>query len=144
MSGRSAVLIGAGQRTVRPGERGVGDLPLEGASDPLALLEAAAHAALADSGLGHAGIGAIDTIGMVDALAWPAKNPARLLADRLGAKPKREIVTKVGGETPLVLLNHVARAIERGEIDVALLGGTHVIKTLRAASAKGVKLALPL
>jgi acetyl-CoA C-acetyltransferase len=144
MTGRSAVLIGVGQRTVRPGERGVGDLPLEGASDPLALLEAAARAAFADAGLAQAGIDAVDTIGLVDALAWPAKNPVRLLAEKLGAKPKRELVTKVGGETPLLLLNHVARAIERGDIDVALLGGTHVIKTLRSASAKGVKLALPL
>jgi acetyl-CoA C-acetyltransferase len=145
MSGRrSAVLIGVGQRTVRPGERGIGDLPLEGASDPLALLEAAARAALADAGLAHGAIDAIDTIGLVDALAWPAKNPVRLLGERLGAKPRRELVTRVGGETPLLLLNHVARAIERGEIDVALIGGTHVIKTLRSASAKGVKLALPL
>jgi acetyl-CoA C-acetyltransferase len=143
-SGRSAVLIGVGQRTVRPGEPGVGTLPLEGASDPLALLEAAARAALANAGLGQAGIDAIDTVGLVEALAWPAKNPVRLLADRIGAQPRRELVTKMGGETPLVLLNHVARAIERGEIDVALLGGTHVVRTLRAASARKVRLELPL
>jgi acetyl-CoA C-acetyltransferase len=40
-------------------------------------------------------------------------------------------------------VNHVARAIERGEIDLALLGGTHVIRTLRTARAKGVQLPLP-
>ena len=142
--GRAVVLIGVGQRTVRPGEPGVGALPLEGASDPLALLAAAARDALDDARLGKSAIGAIDTIGLVDALAWPAKNPVRLLAEALGAKPKRELVTKVGGESPLVLLNHVARAIERGEIDVALIGGTHVIKTLRAASKAGVRLELPL
>ena len=40
--------------------------------------------------------------------------------------------------------NHVARAIARGEIDVALVGGTHVIRSLRLARAKGVHLELPL
>ncbi len=142
-SGRAPVLLGAGQRTVRPGEAAVGALPLEGASDPLALLEAAARAAAEDAGLGPAVFEALDTIGLVESLGWAPQNGPRLLAERLGAHPQRELVTGIGGDTPLVLVNHVARAILRGEIELALLGGTHVIRTLRSARAKGVQLQLP-
>jgi acetyl-CoA C-acetyltransferase len=145
MSGgaRAPVLIGAGQRTVRPGEPPVGSLPLAGASDPLALLEAVARAAAESAGLGAEALGALDTVALVDSLGWSPRNAPRLLGERLGARPRRELVTRVGGETPLVLVNHVARAIERGEIELALVGGTHVIRTLRAARAKGVQLPLP-
>ena len=44
---RAPVLIGVAQRSVRPGDAPAGDLPLEGASDPVALLEAVARGALA-------------------------------------------------------------------------------------------------
>ena len=142
--GRAPVLVGVAQRTVRPGDAGVGSLPLPGASDPLALLEAAARAAIVDAGLDPAGLAELDTIGLVNSLGWYPKNGPRLLAERLGVRPRRELVTGVGGDTPLVLVNHVARAIARGEIDVALLGGTHVIRTLRTARAKGVQLEIPL
>ena len=142
--GRAPVLIGVAQRSVRPGEAGVGSLPLAGASDPLALLEAVARAAGEDAGLGAAALAAVDSIGLVDSLGWYPQNGPRLLAERLGAHPRRELVTGVGGDTPLVLVNHVARGIARGEIDVALLGGTHVIRTLRSARTKGVQLPIPL
>jgi acetyl-CoA C-acetyltransferase len=141
--GRDPVLIGVAQRSVRPGEAGVGALPLAGASDPLALLEAAARAAAEDAGLAAAALASVDTIGLVDSLGWYPQNGPRLLAERLGAKPRHEWVTGVGGDTPLVLVNHAARAVARGEIDLALLGGTHVIRTLRSARAKGVQLPIP-
>ena len=67
---RAPVLIGVAQRSVRPGDAPAGDLPLEGASDPLALLEAAARAALADAGVGRDGLASLDTIGLVDVLGW--------------------------------------------------------------------------
>lgn len=142
--GRSPVLIGAAQRSVRPGDAPAGDLPLEGASDPLALLEAVARGALADAGLGPAALASLDTIGLVDSLGWSPRNGPRLLAGRLGAAPRRELVTGVGGEGPLVLLNHAARAIARGESELALLVGVNVIRSFRLARAKGVHLDLPL
>jgi acetyl-CoA C-acetyltransferase len=141
--GRAPVLIGVAQRTVRPGDRPVGELPLAGASDPLALLEAVARAAAEDAGLRGRALEALDTIGLVESLGWYPSNGPRLLADRLGAKPRRELSTGTGGETPLVLVNHVARAIARGEIDLALVAGTHVIRTLRTARTKHVRLPLP-
>jgi acetyl-CoA C-acetyltransferase len=142
--GRAPVLIGVAQRSVRPGEAGVGNLPLPGASDPLALLEATARDAAEDAGLGSAALEALDTVALVNALGWYPQNGPQLLAERLGVRVRHELVTGVGGESPLVLVNHVARAIARGEIDVALLGGTHVIRTLRNARAKGVQLPLAL
>jgi acetyl-CoA C-acetyltransferase len=135
--GRSPVLIGVAQRSVRPGDAPVGALPVLGASDPLALLEAVARAAAEDAGLGAAALAAVDSVGLVESLGWYPQNG-------LGIQPRRELTTGVGGETPLVLVNHVARAIERGEIDVALLGSTHTIRSLRLARAQGVHLALPL
>ena len=142
--GRAPVLIGVAQRSVRPGDPPAGDLPLEGASDPLALLDAVARGALADAGLGPTALASLDTIGLVDALGWYPKNGPRLLADRLGASPRRELVTGVGGEGPLLLLNHVARALARGESELALVVGVNVIRSFRLARAKGVHLDLPL
>ena len=144
MDERAPVLIGVAQRSVRPGDPPAGDLPIEGASDPLALLELVARGALADAGLAGDAVAAIDAIGLVDALGWSPSNGPRLLAERLGASPRRELVTGVGGESPLVLLNHVARAVARGECELALLAGVNVIRSFRLARAKGVHLDLPL
>jgi acetyl-CoA C-acetyltransferase len=141
---RAPVLIGVAQRSVRPGDAPAGDLPLEGASDPLALLEAVARAALADAGLGRGALASLDTIGLVDALGWAPRNGPRLLAERLGAAPRRELATGVGGEVPLILLDHVARAVLRGEVELALLAGVHVIRSFRLARSRGVHLDLPL
>lgn len=144
MDGRRAVVIGVGQRSVRPGDEAVGALALPEASDPLALLEAVARAAAEDAGIGAGALSAVDSVGMVEALGWYPQNGPRLLADRLGIRPRHELSTGVGGESPLVLVNHVARAIERGEIDVALLGSTHTLRSLRLARSRGVHLDLPL
>lgn len=140
---RAPVLVGVAQRSVRPGDAPAGDLPLEGASDPLALLEAVARGALEDAGLGARGVAALDAVGLVDVLGWQPRNGPRLLAERLGAPRRRELVTGVGGEGPLVLLDHVARAIARGELELALVAGVNVIRSFRLARAKGVHLDLP-
>jgi acetyl-CoA C-acetyltransferase len=140
--GRAPVLVGVAQRTVRPGDPPVGALAVEGASDPLALLESVARAALEDSGAPSAALAALDAIGLVSGLGWSPRNGPRLLAERLGAHPRSELATGVGGESPLLLANHVARAIARGEIDVALIGGTHAIRSLRLARARGAQLPL--
>lgn len=127
------ILIGGGQviqRDVEPSE----------ALSPVGLLAASARAAADDSGAGEALLQRVDTVGVVDVMGWRVWNPPRAWAEHLGLRAQREIATCIGGETPIRLLNHVARRIAAGEIGVALIGGTNNLRTQRRAAKAGLKL----
>jgi acetyl-CoA C-acetyltransferase len=130
------VLIGVGQwiqRDVAPAE----------APSPLDSLEQVSRAAFEDAGLDARAAGGIDTVGVVDVLGWHPKNAPGLLAERLGAKPRRHLVTAVGGEMPLVLVNEVARRIAAGQVRLALVSGTNNMRTLRRARKARLELPWP-
>ncbi len=127
------VLVGASQLTQRDAE------PAE-ALEPLEMLERTAREAAEDSGAGERALREIDTVGIVEVVAWRPQNGPRLLAERLGASPRREIVTATGGEIPITLVNDIARRIAAGEVRVALVGGANNVRTLRRAQRARVKL----
>jgi acetyl-CoA C-acetyltransferase len=139
---RDVVLIGAAQLCERP--RDDRDLGAELAriGRPMDLLERVARAAGEDAGIGARALARLDTVALVQIMGWAARNPPRALAERLGAAPVRELTTGVGGETPLVLVNDVARRIARGESELAFVGGSHVIHALRSAHRLGLTLDL--
>ncbi|UCE84882.1 MAG: acetyl-CoA acetyltransferase, partial [Deltaproteobacteria bacterium] len=85
----------------------------------------------------------LDLIGIVDVVAWRPQNAPRLLAERLGARPGREIVSAIGGEIPLTLVNHVAEEIAHGRVRAAFVGGSSTVRTLRNADRAGRKLEYP-
>jgi len=127
------VLVGAAQACIRDAEPA-------SAPDPLALLEQVARGAAADSGAGARALRELDTVGIVEVVAWRPKNGPRLLAERLGATARREILTATGGEIPITLVNDLARRIAAGEVRVALVAGANQVRTLRRAKRAGVKL----
>ncbi len=129
----SPVLVGASQLTLRDAR------PPE-APEPLVMMERVAREAAADAGLGERALAEIDTLAVVQVAGWRARNGPRLLAEKLGAHPAREIVTAVGGEMPITLVNHIAGLVSEGRVRVALIASSNNFRTLSLAGKAGVKL----
>ncbi len=130
------VLVGAAQLIER-------DVEPDKALDPLAMLEQIARSAAEDARGGAALLRALDTIGIVEIAAWKPQNAPRLLAERIGANPQTEIVTRTGGEISMSLVNRIAERILSGETEVAFVAGTNNLQTAKRAHAVGVKLDWP-
>jgi acetyl-CoA C-acetyltransferase len=119
---RTPVLVGEGQLLRRPtpaDDLAALDEPVDMMADALRL------AAGGRDGL----LKRADAVFTVDLLSWRYINPAQLLADRLGAAPRRLARSAVGGNSPQLLVNEAARAIQAGEVDVALLAGAEAVYT---------------
>ena len=130
---RLPVLVGVAQWTRREGQQGW--IP-----EPLEVLETLARAAAADAEAGPALLAAVDAVGLVEVAGWAPANGARLLADRIGAQPRREWITGTGGEVALRLVNAAAERIAAGQSRVTLLAGLHPMRTLRRARSAGAML----
>lgn len=133
---RTPVFVGAAQWCGRDAES------ME--ESPVSLMARVARSAAEDAGLRSSDLRRIDTVGIVDVLAWRPKNAANLLGSALAAHPAHEWVTAVGGESPLRLTNHVAGLIRSGESKIALLAGCNQVKTLRRARKLGTRLDWPM
>jgi len=130
---RRPVLVGVAQLVQRDAE------PAQALS-PLAMLERTARDAALDAGVGDAALRALDTLAIVDVAGWHPRNGPRLLAERLGAAPRCEVVSAIGGEIPVRVVNELARAIGAGRSRIALVAGSNHVRTLRRAQNARVKL----
>lgn len=140
------ILIGGGQFTQRTAREG----KVTESISPIAMMEKAARAALADTGKANALISAIDTVSVVrftvdssDVGRAPSRqfrNPALSLAERLEATPRRTIYTAVGGNTPQWLINRTAEEIANGQCEVALLSGAEYLASMLGAIKQGIEL----
>jgi acetyl-CoA C-acetyltransferase len=140
MRSRTPVLIGAGQFTFRGGA--------EDAPSPLALLLAATERAAADAGLAPGALRDLDTVAVtgftIDAHglrrieAPRLANPPASLARRLGARPRREIYSFDGGNTPQALINHLCAQIAAGESRFALAAGAEFLGSLMKRLERGL------
>jgi acetyl-CoA C-acetyltransferase len=130
---QAPILVGAGQLIER-------DVEPAKALEPLAMLERVARDAAADAGSGDRLLRELDAIALVASIGWRAENAPRLVAERLGAKPRQELTSAIGGETPITLVNHVARQIRRGDARIALVAGNNNVRTRRRARKEGVEL----
>lgn len=123
---RQPVLVGVGQwtqRDVDPGE----------ALDPLATLEHVSKQAAESAGLPARALADLDTLSIVSILGWRVGNAPDLLAERLGAGPKRKMQTTLGGEMGCRLINELASEIAAGRSQMALAAGCNNVRTLRKA-----------
>jgi acetyl-CoA C-acetyltransferase len=133
MDGNTPILVGGAQLLQRDAD------PAE-ALEPIAMLERVAREAAEVAGCGAKSLADADTVAVVDVPAWGAKNAPGLLAERILASPAHEIVTGIGGETPLVLVNELANRIAAGESRIAVVAGCNIIKTIRNAVKAGIEL----
>lgn len=127
---RGLCVIGVAQETTRA-------VP---APEPLVSWERVARAAAEDAGTPHA-LAALDSVQVVYCQSWPYDDPVGLLAERLGASPRHRVYSGIGGTTPQVLVSATAEAMQRGELDLALVVGAEALATKRAAKRAGEQLA---
>lgn len=80
----------------------------------------------------------LDHIGVVDG-AWKYTDPARLIADRVGADQAKTSLSAGGGNTPQSYVNHLASRIQAGEIDTAVIAGAEIIWSRRRQRRAGIK-----
>ncbi len=133
---RRPVLVGVAQLVQR-------DVELSQVLSPLDMLERVATGAAEDAGVGRRLLDGLDTVALVDGVGWRPRNAPGLLAERLGIRPRREWLSTVGGEAPLVLVNRLARLVASGEVRTALVAGAHNVRSLRRAQTARVKLEQP-
>jgi acetyl-CoA C-acetyltransferase len=135
------VIIGVGQYSERVGEPGYEALSY------MDLAGRAVGAAIADSGASGSVADAIDTLAAIRAFEMSrpdrkppfgaANNVPRAIAKRVGADPKRAILTTTGGQTNQQLAGEFASAIAAGDSRCAVIVGSEAISTVLALSAKG-------
>jgi acetyl-CoA C-acetyltransferase len=111
---RTPVLIGAGTATQRF------DDPLEGL-DPIGLLVEAARSAATDAGCPDA-LADLDVIYAMQG-TWPMADPARVLAQCIGATEARTVRADMG-ILQTTVFGRAAEAISAGEADLVLIGGS--------------------
>ena len=108
------MLVGAGQFLNHA--KGADD-----ALDPAALMCEAIRASAADAGL--VGVPEVDSVRVVSLLSWRYGDPALVVAQKLGLSPRETAATTMGGNSPQSLVNETALAIQRGELNIAILTG---------------------
>jgi acetyl-CoA C-acetyltransferase len=131
---RTPILVGGGQVTQR-------DVEPAAAKEPLGLMVDAARLAAADAGGGASLLAAVDSVAVVNVLCWRYRNPPRLLAEQVGARPSEELYSTIGGNTPQWLVNETADRIADGRVGVALIAGAEAMRTLLRAQRTGTPLA---
>jgi acetyl-CoA C-acetyltransferase len=128
---RSPVIVGVAQL-----EQRVED-PRQG-REPLDLMIDAAIAAGADSGA-PALLGRADSVRVIRGV-WSYGDPARAIAEKLGAAGAQTVGTGYGGNMVQSVLTHAAAGIRRGERDVVVIAGAEHGHSVARARAKGVRL----
>ncbi len=126
---RTPVLIGAGQLSHRVDR---GEAPLE----PVDLVAEALRRAAEDSGAGAAALTGADTVHVVSILSWRYRDPGLLVAQRLGADPRRTTLSGMGGNSPQSLVNLACLDLQAGRSDLVLIGGAEAWRT-RMGARKG-------
>ena len=134
---RTPVVVGVAQLTQRPDD-------LAQALEPAAMMREVATAAFADAGAPRIA----GDVGLVVAVkgAWSYRDPARVVADAVGASDARTALTTDGGNTPQLVVDVVAERIADGALDVALVVGAEGIwsrRRMRSAGIEGVVLQQP-
>src|ERR1043165_4479435 len=128
---RIPVIVGVGEIADRPQDIAAG-------LEPMALLEEAVRRAEADSGAKL--LGELGSLDVVNFLSWRYRDPEKLLAERVGAKPAHCYYGPVGGESPIRYLHEAAKRIARGECSVAAVCGAEAQSTATKAERGGIAL----
>jgi acetyl-CoA C-acetyltransferase len=119
---RTPVVVGGGQ-TLRRLESAAG------APEPVDMMVDALRLAAEDSGAGGKLLEQADSVRVIEILSWRYPNPGQLIAERVGASPRELVKSTTGGNSPQMVLNDAAAAIQRGELDVVLLAGAEAMYT---------------
>ena len=106
------------------------------AREPLALMEDALHSAAEDAGSREL-LSRADSLYVIRGI-WPYRNPAAVLAERLGNRTCTTFGTPFGGNLVQSSVHHAAQRIARGESEIVLLTGAETGRTQQRARTLGV------
>lgn len=124
------VIVGVGQVSGRVAD-------LADAREPVELILDAARRADADAMSRRSVLDRVDTVAVVQIVSWRYPDPGRVVAARLGIEPAQSLTTTTGGNSPQMLLNHLAGEIQARRVSAALLcGGEAVDARWRAIREK--------
>lgn len=128
---RTPVLIGVAQVEQREKD------PLK-AREPLELMVEATKLAAEDAGSREL-LARADAVRVIRGV-WPYRDPARAVAQRVGAAQAKSAITPYGGNFVQTTLNRTALDIQAGALDVAILTGAECGYTQARARKQGIKL----
>ncbi|MEM9037976.1 MAG: acetyl-CoA acetyltransferase [Actinomycetota bacterium] len=128
---RTPVVIGVAQAVHREG--------VDGAVEAVQLMTDVVEGAFADAGAPS--LASATTGVWVIRGAWKYPDPARIVADRIGATVARTGLSTDGGNTPQYLVNTACRHLLSGEHEVIAIVGAETIHSRRRARKAGVKIA---
>ena len=111
---RTPVLVGQGQIVNHAAT-------LADAREPAQLIAEAIRSAATDAGLNT--VPDVDALNIVRMLSWRYANPAHTVAKLLGINTRAGGITPHGGNMPQLVVNKLAREIQRGELDIAIIAG---------------------
>lgn len=111
---RTPVLVGQGQIVNRAAA-------LADAREPAHLIADAIRGAASDAGLNS--LPDIDALNIVRMLSWKYANPGHTVAALLGINARAIGITPHGGNMPQLIVNKLAREIQNGELDIAIVAG---------------------
>jgi acetyl-CoA C-acetyltransferase len=136
---RTPVIAGVGQLVRRPDRLATAD-DLLAAAEPVEMMAEALRRAQADSGARHDLLVRAGSVRTVAMLSWRYADAGAELARRVHATPAETVVTATGGNGPQALVSDTCLAIQRGDLDVALLAGAEAVYTRLRARALQVRL----
>lgn len=132
MNPRTPVLVGVGQVLNR-----IGDLAQ--ALEPVELMLRALERAEADTSVGGV-LAQVQSVRVVRGV-WPYENPARLVAERIGASGAETVGTLFGGNQNQAVINQTALSILHEGLDLAVITGGENGNSAGKARRAGVDLA---
>ncbi len=106
------------------------------APEPVELMAEVVRGAAADAGVPTL-VAAADVVGVVPVVSWRYFDPAALVAASIGAEPAHRWYPAMGGNTPQLLVNKAAVAIQSGEAEVAVVCGAESFRTRQALRRSG-------
>ncbi len=130
LDSKTPVIVGVAQRTQKPDD-------LTQALEAVALMEATVVEAADDAGA-PALLNSLDAVGVV-AGAWSYSNPARIIANNIGAPDAATLLSANGGNSPQSFVNEVCARIARGELGSAVVVGAETIWSRRRAKRAGIE-----
>jgi acetyl-CoA C-acetyltransferase len=119
---RTPVLVGVGQWSNRV-DRG------EPAVEPVEMMAEALRRAAADSGATGDPLAGADAVRVVSVFSRRYRNAARLVAQRIGASPRDEALSPIGGNEPQALVSRAGLEIAAGEAHTVLICGAEAWRT---------------
>jgi acetyl-CoA C-acetyltransferase len=116
------VIVGVGQWSNRV-DRG------ETAVEPADMMAEALRRAAADSGARRDPLAGADAVRVVSVFSRRYRNAARLVAERIGAQPRDEALSPIGGNEPQALVSRACLDIAAGDADTVLICGAEAWRT---------------